>query len=140
MKPPILHDPKIFPTERVIASHIGASKTYWDTLFTHIHNDLPELKEEWRYYNDGKSWLMKATRKTKTMFWLGVVDGAFRVTFYFTDKASEALKQSSISQALKKQFYEGKYYNKIRGITVMVKSKRSVEDVRRLLEMKLALK
>lgn len=31
-----------------------------------------ELEHGWRYYNDGKSWLLKAVHGKKTIFWLSV--------------------------------------------------------------------
>ncbi len=89
---------------------------------------------------DGKSWLLKVTRKGKTIFWLSIVDGSFRTTFYFGDKAGRAIARSAISDALKKQFKGGKHYGKIRGVTILYKKKRDVEDARELIELKLSMK
>ncbi len=109
-------------------------------MFEYIHATYPEISEEWRYYNDGKCWLMKVTRKSKTIFWLSILKGAFRITFYFTDKAAKALAESDISDRLKKDFREGKRYNKIRGVTIVMKSKRDVKDAKTLIAIKLSMK
>lgn len=82
MKELVLKDKDIYPTEEVIFSHINKSRTTWNSVFKYVHTNHPELNEEWRYYNDGKSWLLKVTNKTKTIFWLEVVTDAFRITFY----------------------------------------------------------
>jgi hypothetical protein len=80
----VLKDKDIYPTEEVIFSHIKKSKTTWNSVFKYVHTNHSELNEEWRYYNDGKSWLLKVTFKSKTIFWLVVVANAFRITFpYF---------------------------------------------------------
>ena len=136
----ILTDIDQFPTEDIIYSHIGKSKTLWISIFEYIHSNHPDISEEWRYYKDGKSWLFKATRKAKTVFWLSVIKNAFRMTFYFTDKAEQAIANSSISDELKKQFKDGKRYNKIRGITIIFKSKKDVGYAKELIKIKLSLK
>jgi hypothetical protein len=140
MDNPILTDKDQYPTEEAIFSHIGKAKTLWVAFFEHIHAHHADLAEEWRYYNDGKSWLMKVTRKSKTIFWLSVLRGAFRVTFYFTDKAAPILAGSSIANELKEQFKTGKAHGKIRGITILPKRKRDIEDAKSLIAIKLAVK
>lgn len=37
-----------------------------------------QLSPEWRYYNDGKSWLCKMLSKKKNLFWLSIWEGCFR--------------------------------------------------------------
>jgi hypothetical protein len=140
MDKPILTDKAQFPTEAVIASHLGKSKALWVAFFDHIHAAHPDILEEWRYYNDGKSWLLKVTRKSKTVCWVSVVEGAFRVTFYFTDKAAPAIAASAVADALKEQFTTGKAYGKLRGLTVVPKTKRDIEDAKALIALKLSLK
>jgi hypothetical protein len=136
----ILSDKTQFPTERIILSHLGKSGDVWKALFDSLHANHPDFKEEWRYYNDGKSWLLKVTRKAKTVFWLGVYDGGFRVTLYFSDKGTQALMSSDISAELKKQFKSGHLHGKIRGVTVKMNSKRDVGKVNGLIAVKLAMK
>lgn len=140
MEQPILTDKNQFPTEEIIYSHIGKPKILWQSLFDHIHTNHPDISEQWRYYNDGKSWLLKVTRKAKTIFWLSLIKNSFRITFYFTDKAEEAINKSSISDELKKQFKEGKSYGKIRGLTITFKNKKDIEYAKALIVIKLSIK
>ncbi len=140
MEPMVLINKDQFPTEEIIFSHIGKSKALWKSVFDFIHSNHPDISEEWRYYNDGKSWLFKAVRKKKTVFWLSVIKNAFRITFYFTDKAEQLIEKSSISDELKKQFKEGKRYNKIRGITIVFKNKKDVEYAKVLIGIKISIK
>ena len=78
-------------------SCIGDTKTLWITFFEYIHQNHPDFSEEWRYYKDGKNWLLKVVRKSKTVFWTSVLKDAFRITFYFTDKVEEAINSADIS-------------------------------------------
>jgi hypothetical protein len=140
MDQPILRDKDQFPTEQLVFSHLGRSRVLWKLLFDSLHRDHPDFTEEWRYYNDGKSWLLKVQKKAKTIFWLAVVEGGFRTTFYFSDKTATAIAASEISGELKKQYRDGPRYGKIRGITIVHKKRRDVEDAGRLVEMKIAIR
>jgi hypothetical protein len=137
---PVLADKEIYPSEKNIFPHIGKSRPLWLSLFEHIHANYPDFSEEWRYYNDGKSWLLKVTKKAKTIFWLAVLEGTFRTTFYFTDKANHAIARSLISDELKEQFKNGKKYNKIRGLTITFKNKKDCIFAEELIKIKLSIK
>ena len=140
MDKPLLADKEQFPTEEIIFSHIGGSRIHWETIFGHIHNDYPEFVGEWRYYKDGKRWLLKTVKKSKTIFWLSVFQDSFKITFYFGDKAEPVILASSISDSLKESFQNGKRFGKIRAITVQVGNEDDVEDIKSLIEIKLSIK
>lgn len=135
-----LTDRDITPTEEVIFSYLEDSGRLWEDLFGKIRSDYPSIQEEWKYYNDGKCWLMKATTKSKTIFWLSVYEGYFKTTFYFTQKAEEAISNSSISEELKKQFTQARQMNRIRGVMVDIRTQDGIADVLSLIELKLRIK
>ena len=136
----VLTDKNQFPTPEMIFTHIGKSKKYWETLFDHLRTNHPDFNEQWRYYIDGKSWLLKVTRKSKTIFWLSVLPEAFRITFYFGDRAEPLISDSPISEKFKREFKEGKKYGKIRGITIIVKSEKDIDNIISLIDIKLRIK
>ena len=140
MEKPILADKDQQPTEEIVFSHIGESRNYWVHLFRHIENDYPEFNVEWRFYNDGKRWLLKTTKKAKTIFWLSVVPGSFIVTFYFGDKAEPLILDSAISESLKDAFQNGKRYGKVRAINVRVENDQTIEDIKSLMGIRLSIK
>jgi hypothetical protein len=140
MDQPVLSDKTQFPAEEIIFSHLGKTKNIWVSFFEYLHENHPDIISEWRYYNDGKSWLMKNTRKKKTVFWLSIIKGSFRITFYFTERAAKAIAGSTIPAEMKKQFKEGKQFGKIRGLTVVFKYKKDIETAKALLAIKLSVK
>ena len=140
MEQQVLINKDEFPSESVIFSHLGRTKAHWISLFEHINSHYSEFSEEWRYYKDGKSWLLKVTRKKKTICWVSVLKKKFQMTFYFTDKAEPAIIDSSISDELKEQFKNGKYFNKIRGLTITFSNKKDIEYAKILIEIKQSLK
>jgi len=138
MEPLVLTDKDQFPDDDVIASHLGRRITLWYAFFEQLRAEHPDFEERWRYYNDGKSWLMNVSRKKKTVFWLGVAKGTFRITCYFTDKVADAIRKSALSSELKKQFLGGKRYGKLGGITITFQKKSDLKDARTLIALKLS--
>jgi ABC-type uncharacterized transport system YnjBCD substrate-binding protein len=137
---PVLSDKDLYPSPEVIHSYIGKNGPLWDNFFEYLHTNQPDISEEWRYYNDGKSWLLKVVRKKNTVCWVSLYDNTFRITFYFTDKAEEAILNSSIPDKLKKDFTEGKKFGKIRGVTIIFKTKKDLQSAIILLNIKLNMK
>jgi len=136
----VLINEKEFPTEEIIFSHIGRTKNLWLSLFDYIHDNYPDFSEDWKFYKDGKSWLLKITKKNKTICWVSVLKKKFKMTFYFTDRAEQIILDSTISDELKEQFENGKYYNKIRGLTITFGNKNDVEYAKTLIDIKLNIK
>jgi hypothetical protein len=137
MDKPVLSDPATFPTDEVLASHLGKTMPCFLLLFQLNHTNFPEFVERWKYYNDGKSWLLNVSRKKKTLFWLSVKDGSFRTTFYFNDKAAQLVPVSKIPRKLRDQFAKSEG-EKFRAITVEIKTNKDVEVYRKVLALKMA--
>jgi hypothetical protein len=133
MEAPLLSNRDQYPTEEIIFSHLEKAKSLWLDLFKHIHKTYPDFLEEWRYYNDGKSWLLKVTRKTKTICWISIIKNAFRMTCYFSGKAEQLIAESDLSQEYKEQFFQGK---KFHGVTILFKDKKDLETAKILLSLK----
>jgi hypothetical protein len=140
MEKPVLSDKTLFPADEVVFSHLGKAGTLWKSFFESLDADHPDFSREWKYYNDGKSWLMKVTRKKKTVFWLSVIPKTFRITFYLTDRAETAVRESPIPDELKEQFLKGNRYNKIRGLTLTFKNRKDLEVAKALIGIKTKFK
>jgi hypothetical protein len=140
MDPAVLSDATQFPTEEIVFSHIGKTKALWISFFEYIQTHHPDIVKEWRYYRDGKSWLLKVTRKKKTIFWLSIFAGGFRTTFYFTDKAKEMILSSDLSDELKEQFQSPKNSGKIKGLTIIHTAKKNTDAAKILIGIKLRIK
>lgn len=136
----VLNDKDVFPSEEIIFSHIGARRKLWCSLFDFIHSEYPDFSVEWRYYFDWKGWLMKVTKKSRTIFWLSLTGSTFRLTFYFNQRAEGALEESGLSEELKDAFFASKYINKIRPITITVSGKQDIEQIKILTAIKLKVK
>ena len=136
-----LCDESKYPDDGYIFSIIGKKKDLWNFFFQHLRETYPDVSSEWRYYHDGKSWLLKTTRKKKTLFWLSIVEGGFLISFYFTDKAREQIEAGAISQNVKDAHFNEKKCNiKYGGLRIDIKNRKDVQDAIEVLKIKILQK
>lgn len=140
MEKPLLNDQNQYPDNAVLSQILGDTMPTWVSFTETIERDFPNYTTEWRFYQDGKSWLFKAFKKTKTICWASVWDKFFKVTFYFNDKAEEVIKSSTLPEAVKQQFFEREKIGKIRPITIEAKSASELLPIKTLLTIKDKLK
>jgi hypothetical protein len=135
-----LNDPDVFPSDSVLCRPLGRSKPAWDAFMAMLKNDYPQMSVDWRYYNDGKTWLCKVTQKAKTIFWVSAWDKFFKISFYFTANAEVAISASTLDPELKYSFLHPKGRCSLRSVTTEVRKKTDLKPIKELIEIKLKLK
>jgi len=140
MNTPKLNDSERFPSSEDIKLYLKNSYPAYDLLIKVTTGNPYLLNTEWRYYNDGKSWLCKVTHKKKTIFWLSVWEGFFKVGFYFTDKNREGIEALEISTQIKSEFNESNPLGKLIPLTVNIFREDQVDDILKIVEYKKGLK
>jgi hypothetical protein len=138
MDRPCLNDPDEFPGDEVLARHLGPAKPAWDAFLAMLRDDYPQFAAEWRYYNDGKSWLCKVRRKEKTICWVSVWKKFFKASFYLGERAEPLVLASALGQPLKDGYLQCS--GKLRPLRVEVCYESSLKQVRELIEIKLKTK
>ena len=140
MEKPCLNDKAEYPDDKVLTYYLGDAKDAWDELAEFLENKYPSLSGEWRYYNDGKSWLYKITKKSKTICWVGVYRGKFKTTFYFSDRAESLIVSSTLRKKYIEQFVNGRRFGKTRGLTVDIRKVADLSTTKKLIAIKVDFK
>lgn len=140
MEPIVLIDKSIQPDDALILSIIGEKQILWQQIIQHLYENYTDVSEEWKYYNDGKSWLYRTIRKKKTIFWIGVIKDTFRITFWFPNRAVPIVEESTIPEILKEEFRTAKVYNTTRALSIVMQNGHDVEVVKTLIALKVKLK
>lgn len=135
----VLGDKSVFPSDEVLSSIIGDKTDILRKITGYVKGKYNNITEEWRYYNDGKQWLFKMQYKKKTIFWIGVLHDTFRITFYFGEKAEPVIVSSTLPEKMKDEFISGKRYGKIRAISVRISGISDLEDVYKLIGLKVKM-
>lgn len=138
MDRPGLTDPEVFPDTTVLSRMLGPAKAVWDTLMEMLQEIDPQIAAEWRYYNDGKSWLCKVMQRKTTICWVAVWDKCFSVAAYLNTKAEPLVRASSLPRAVKDSFLQSD--KKLRAITIEVRKRPDLEAVRELIGLKMRSK
>ena len=128
------------PTDELIFSIIGEKKIFWQRILSYLHDNHTDISEVWRFYDDGKCWLFRTLKKKKTIFWTGLLEGTFRVSFYLADKAISLIAQSDLPERIKTEFANAQSNRFGRSITIRMVNAEDAENVIKLIEIKLKLK
>lgn len=134
----LLRDEKVFPSEDILrgvaGAYYGVYREYVDLLSVH------GISVDWRYYKDGKAWLGKAVRGTKTICWISLWEGFFRVSFYFATRLKEELGQSAIDRGLLERAMRQYPVGKLLPIVVAVTRQHQIANLMEIVGCKLRLK
>lgn len=136
----VLSDKNVPVDDNLLSSVLADKMPLWKKLINEISVRYKDSTGGWNYYNDGKQWLFKMVVKKKTLFWGAVHPDAFRITFYFGDKAETVLNESNIPQAVKDDFKTAKRYGSIRAISTKIMNNDDLDIVFTLAEIKSKLK
>ncbi len=95
------------------------------------------MTEEWKYYNQKSGWILKTLKKKRNLFFFIPVEGSFKITFIFGDRAVAAIEGSDLPEEIIDRLRNAKKYAEGRGIQLQVTSVADVENVKKLVEQKL---
>ena len=134
----LFRDENIKPAGKNIAESIGLAKNAYESFTQELKNH--DIQMDWRYYNDGKAWLCKLVYKKKTVVWLSIWDGFFRIGFYFTDKTRDGLMNLDIADKIKHDFTSCKAIGRLLPLVLDISEKEQLGDLLKVVEYKKNLK
>jgi len=129
-------DKNIIPNDKLLFEKIGKSFEYWVEIQRHVKSNYENIINEWKYYGKNYGWQLKTLLKKRNLFFLIPSEGSFKVVFIFGDKAVDAIKNSNISDELKRAVVESKKHAEGRGLSIIVKNKKSLIDIKTLISIK----
>lgn len=137
----LLRDAEITPTMDVLENIVGKEIfSVYEKIYKTITSSEFELNPEWNFYKDGKAWLCKVSYKKKTVFWLSVWDTGIKTGFYFTEKNRSGVLELAINEEIKQRFENVKLIGKLIPLTLVVENESQLEDLKKLIVYKKALK
>ena len=141
METQLLKDPDVIPSEEVLKNVLGSNvHAVYESYIRSITSNGYGLTYEWKYYNDGKSWLCKISHKKKTVHWLSTGEGCFKITFYFTEKHLEGIAALDISEKIKEDFCNTKPVGRLLPMLFAISQKEQLDDLLKVVAFKKSLK
>lgn len=135
----LLRNADTFPSDKVLKDALGDVHIVLESFLGTITNEEYHLNIDWRYYNDGKAWLGKAQHKKKTVLWLSVWEGFFKVSFFFTEKHLEAIAALDISETIKEEFSITKPVGRLIPMIIDVNNENQLKDLLTVVRFKKSL-
>lgn len=140
MKTPLLRDPTVYPDAAVLERESGESYAALCAFLDTVESKPYQFVPEWRYYRDGSAWLCKLTAKKKTVAWLSIWPGCFKVAFYFTAQSGAGIAKLKIPDATKERYRTHEPVGKLKPLVFEVSQNDQLDEVYRLLRYKAGLK
>jgi len=125
------------PNEKRIQEILRSNYIYLEAIRSYITDTIGETKEEWKYYGAKYGWNLKKFYKKRNLFFIGMYDGYFQISFVFGERAVNAVVDSDISDKLKKELTEARKYAEGRGLSIQVQDDTHLEDIKKLLQIKI---
>ena len=125
------------PTNQKLAKALGKSNNLWKEIKKNLKSEYGELKEEWKFYGQKSGWILKTLRKKRNLFFFIPLEGTFRVSFVFGDKAVTAVEESELPKKLITNLKSARKYAEGRGLNIDVKRPVDVVHICKLVEIKI---
>ncbi len=132
----VFDDKAVKPDEKTLLKAIGNTAGHWQKIKSNLKNEYGELVEDWKYYGQKTGWLLKVLRKKRNLFFCIPLKGSFRIAFVFGEKAVSAVQSSDLPEAINLELRNARKYAEGRGLRIDVESAKDVENIRKLVEIK----
>jgi len=137
METNILSDESVRPNDELVFSIIGDRELLWKQTMSYLNDNNKDITEVWKYYKDSNSWLFRALKKKKTIFWIRLVDDTFRIAFWFAEKLEPILTRSDLPDRLKEEYKRAGSFNKSRCIYIDMQDTGDLHHVKKLIDLKI---
>ncbi len=133
----IFDDKSKKPDDDSLAEILGKTGTFWETLKQHLKEEYGDVIEDWKFYGKKSGWILKVLLKKRNLFFLTPAEGYFKIAFVFGDKAVAVVEKSDLPKNIIDTLLNARKYMEGRGIRLDVKLPEDLDNVKKLVEIKI---
>jgi hypothetical protein len=134
----IFTDKSVKPNDDIIFSIIGDAELLWKQTFSYLFDCSKEISVNWKFSDCGKYWVCIVLKRKNTIFRLHIKKmNSFSIAFPFGDKLESIILQSKLPDSIKNDFIISKKYNSTRYISIEVEDSKDLENVKKLIDIKI---
>jgi hypothetical protein len=126
------------PADADLAKALGAAIGLWNELRRLVGEHFAPLTEEWVFSGKSHGWSLRLFQKKRAVLYLKPIEGYFRVSFAFGEKASQAALESDLPASVLKLIGEAPKYPEGRAVRMDIKNARDVRIALKLARIKMA--
>ena len=134
----IFTDNKHEPTASDLKTGLGSTYALWQMLVDFTCQLYSSAQLHWHYSGDKYGWGFRIKDKKRVLVYLLPRSGFFRVAMVFGQKGTDEILGSGVDERIKTELRNAKPYAEGRGIRIDVKDKALIEDLKRLIAVKIS--
>lgn len=124
-----------YPTNEVLQQHFSdAEYALYRQLLDGLHQN--DLREEWNYYNDGKSWLGKILFKKKNLGWISYLETGLQIGVYFGERVWPQVLALEVDERIKSKLPQIEKSGKLYGVIIPISDEAYVQAALQLVLFK----
>ncbi len=132
----VFMDKSNMPTDADLKSALGNMYDIWIELGEFTIRVYTGALEEWKYGGEKYGWSFRISDKKRVLIYLLPRDKYFKVAFVFGQKAVLEILNSNVSESIVNELKTAKVYSEGRGIRIDVKDDGCVDDLKKLINIK----
>ena len=137
METRVFMDKSVEPNHNRLAEALGEKNRLWEALKKHLSENYDNILEEWKFYGQKHGWTLKVKQKKRTIFYLTPFEDLFKISFVFGDRAVAAVENSDLPKNLITELKNARKYMEGRGLQVDVERLEDIENIKKLVEIKM---
>lgn len=134
----IFMDKTRIPDDFMLNEALGDSHHVWMEIRDYVFQKYPNAIEEWNSPGKNYGWSFRIKDKKRAIIYLLPRDKYFLVAFVFGEKATTEALESGINKEIKTIIESARVYAEGRGFRIEVRNAAIVQDVRKMIDIKLA--
>ena len=116
---------------------LAVAYRFWEELNGFVKAEYKDAMEEWNFSNPKYGWNFRLKEKKRVIIYLQPQHKYFIASFVFGQKAMDAIMRSAVADSIKTELTNAKIYAEGRGIRIEVRNKKTVNDIKLLIQIKL---
>jgi hypothetical protein len=133
----IFTDKELTPNNEMLKVSLVATYKFWQTLVEYVYSVYPKTIEEWNF-SKSAGWNFRLKDKKRAIIYLLPRANYFKVVLVFGQKATDEVLKSGVSVEIKTELKSAKAYAEGRSINIEVKDEKIINDIKNLINIKLA--
>lgn len=133
----IFTDKTEIPDDFLLSAALGDLFGVWMNIREYVFDVYPKATEEWNLPGQKYGWSYRIKDKKRAIIYLLPRDKFFLVAFVFGEKATKEALSGKISSEIKTTIESARVYAEGRGFRIEVKNKDIIEDIKKLIDIKL---
>ena len=125
------------PTEKDLQQALGETFAHWNALVEFVLSEFPDAKQEWKFSGEKFGWSFRLNDKKRAIVYLLPRAVFFKTAFVFGQKAENEILNADIADEIKNELRAAKKYVEGKGIRIDVKTKAALDDIKKLVHIKL---